>query len=250
MNESNSKFQKNPFPWLALMTVWSVMLACLCGYIGGCTQRGKAEDRLHDDRLEAKLKLQAASELEAKSVMELQKLRKEQKEFEEKQAKFRAEQNQKANEAVAKRDSFMKAQAKNSQQAVPDSASPTPSRVILKGSLLKVKDTGRSIFDLDAAKNDKWHNWFARFHYVLEGGEFRTISVSVGELSVIQSEERIASVETGGSPDVEGVLRSLNYDSPGKHADRKNGDQNRSAQVYVHIPLEEFNKYVELYHND
>lgn len=246
MNESNSKFQKNPFPWLALMTVWSVLLACLCGYIGGCTQRGKVEDRLHDDRLEAKLKLQAASELEAKSMMELRKLREEQKVFEEKQAKFRAEQNQKANEAVAKRDSFMKAQARQ----VPADSSATPGRIILKGNLLKVKDTGRSIFDLDGAKNDRWHNWFARFHYVLEGGELKTISVSVGELSVIKSDERIVSVETGGNPDVESVLRALNYDSPGKRADRKNGDQNRSAQVYVHIPFEEFNKYVELYYND
>lgn len=248
MNESNSKFQKNPFPWLALMTIWSVLLACACGYIGGCTQRGKAEDQLHDDRLEAKLKLQVAAELEAKATVEIQKLRKEQKDFEARQAKFRAEQNQKANEAAQKRDSLLRAQAKN-VETNDSSPSSLTTRAILKGSLLKVKDTGRTVFDLDAAKNDRWHNWFARFHYILEGGELKTISVSVGELTVIQTEERVVSIDTGGNPDIEAVLRSLCYDS-GKSTQWKNGDQVKSAQVYVHIPVDEFNRYVELYHND
>ncbi len=242
MNESNSKFQKNPLPWLALMTTWSIVLACLCGYIGGCTQSEKAEDRLHDDRVEARAKLKAAAELEAKVLAESKKLEKTQRSLDSSRAVFIASRNRQANLVAQKRDSVMasKANVKDSSLA--------PGRVLLKGSLLKVKDTGRTFSDLDAAKSDSWYSWSARFHYILENGELKTITISFGELTVIQSEERVVSIETAGNPDVESVLNSLSYRS-GSRGDYNNRDINKAYQVYIHIPVEEFNKYVELCHN-
>lgn len=243
MNDGNSKFRKNPFPWLALMSVYSVAIAMACGYVGGCIARGDAEEALKDDRLKAKLALQAAAELEAKKTIELQKL-------EQREKKFEAERRQLLAQRSKDRATIDSARKANRKRVAVKSEKPVPKDYQLNAKLVKKQDTGRSIFDIKAAQKDNWHDWKAEVHMINTSGELVTVRVNVGDLSVLDSKAYkvvLRSIDKPGKNLLKYIRENLQKSS-GSYSQWNNGDLCSRGQLLVYIPLGEVNKYISLVH--
>ena len=259
MNDSNEKFRKNPFPWMALMTIWTVFVAAGSGWIGGCTRQGKAEEALKDDRLKAKISKEIAAEVEAKKTIELQKLREKEATLEKERASMRIKQDS----LKHNRDSVIKARRAHADsvkalaQARRDSLRKVANKPRQKREyqfackLIKVDDTGRSMLDIKGAKDDNWKRWWAEIYVTNSRNEFVTIKVAVGELTIVNDKSYKLCLVTDDVPNGRNLLAYSNQyllnSQSGSYRQWDNHDHHK-AQLVLHIPFDEVKYYVKLCH--